>query len=46
MSFDKEETHPNPDFIQDGTGVQYITINVKALNPVIKKLKEKNVKLL
>ncbi len=46
MSFGKEKTHPKPDYIQDGTGVQYITINVKALNPVIKRLKEKNVKLL
>jgi catechol 2,3-dioxygenase-like lactoylglutathione lyase family enzyme len=46
MSFGKEKTHPNPDYIQDGTGVQYITINVKALNPVIERLKERNVKLL
>jgi catechol 2,3-dioxygenase-like lactoylglutathione lyase family enzyme len=46
MSFGKEDTHPKPDYIQDGTGVQYITINVKALNPVIERLKERNVKLL
>jgi catechol 2,3-dioxygenase-like lactoylglutathione lyase family enzyme len=46
MSFGREETSRKPDYIQDGTGVQYITINVKALNPVIKRLQEKNVKLL
>jgi catechol 2,3-dioxygenase-like lactoylglutathione lyase family enzyme len=46
MSFGNEKTESKPDYIQDGTGVQYITINVKALNPVIKRLKEKNVKLL
>jgi catechol 2,3-dioxygenase-like lactoylglutathione lyase family enzyme len=46
MSFGREETPHKPDYIQDGTGVQYITINVKALNPVIKRLQEKNVKLL
>jgi catechol 2,3-dioxygenase-like lactoylglutathione lyase family enzyme len=46
MSFGRVETSSIPDYIQDGTGVQYITINVKALNPVIKRLQEKNVKLL
>jgi len=46
MSFGQKQTEPKPDYIQDGTGVQYITINVKALNPVIKRLKEKGVQLL
>lgn len=46
MSFGNKQTESKPDYIQDGTGVQYITINVKALNPVIKRLKEMNVKLL
>ena len=46
MSFGKEATHPKQQFIQDDTGVQYITINVKALKPVIQRLKEKNVKFL
>lgn len=46
MSFGNKQTESKPDYIQDGTGVQYITINVKALNPVIKRLKEKGVKLL
>jgi len=46
MSFGNGRTESRPEYIQDGTGVRYITINVKALNPVIERLKEKNVKLL
>jgi catechol 2,3-dioxygenase-like lactoylglutathione lyase family enzyme len=46
MSFGNKQAESKPEFIQDGTGVQYITINVKALNPVIERLKVKNVKLL
>ena len=46
MSFGKKATHPKQKFIQDDTGVQYITINVKALKPVIERLKAKNVTFL
>ena len=46
MSFKKKATHPKQKFIQDDTGVQYITINVKALKPVIERLKAKNVAFL
>ncbi|WP_394344803.1 VOC family protein [Botryobacter ruber] len=46
VNFGKKETHPTQNFIQDNTGVQYITINVKALKPVIERLKERNVKFL
>ena len=46
MSFGKKAAHPKQNFIQDDTGVQYITINVKALKPIIERLKERNVKLL
>jgi len=46
MSFGKKTTHPKQNFIQDDVGVQYITINVKALKPVIERLKQKNVPLL
>jgi hypothetical protein len=46
MSFGKKATHPKQKFIQDDTGVQYITINVKALKPVIERLKAKNVPFL
>ena len=46
MSFGEKGTRPKSDFIQDDTGVQYITIHVKALKPVIKRLKERNVNFL
>ncbi|PSR56741.1 glyoxalase [Adhaeribacter arboris] len=46
MSFGKKGSHPKQNFIQDDTGVQYITINVKALKPVIERLKAKQVKFL
>ncbi len=46
MSFGKKATHPRQNFIQDDTGVQYITINVKALKPIIDRLKQKNIPLL
>jgi catechol 2,3-dioxygenase-like lactoylglutathione lyase family enzyme len=46
MSFGKKSTQLTKKFIQDDTGVQYITINVKALKPVIERLKQKNVKFL
>jgi len=46
MSFGKKATKAKSKFIQDDTGVQYITINVKALKPVIERLKAKNVPFL
>jgi hypothetical protein len=46
MSFNKKSTKAKSKFIQDDTGVQYITINVKALKPVIERLKAKNVPFL
>ncbi|WP_247237577.1 VOC family protein [Telluribacter sp. SYSU D00476] len=46
MSFGKNASHPTPKFIQDDTGMQYITINVKALNPIIERLKQMKVPLL
>ena len=46
MSFGKKASHPKQKFIQDDTGVQYITINVKALKPVIERLKKMNIPFL
>jgi len=46
MSFGKKGTHPIPKFIQDDTGMQYITIMVKNLEPFLKRIKEHKVKLL
>ena len=38
MSFGSKASHPKPKKIQDDTGMQYITINVKALQPIIDRL--------
>lgn len=46
MSFGKAASHPKPKFIQDDTGMQYITINVKALKPIIDRLKQMKVPFL
>lgn len=46
MSFDKKANPPKKKFIQDDTGVQYITIQVKALKPVIERLKQRKVTFL
>jgi catechol 2,3-dioxygenase-like lactoylglutathione lyase family enzyme len=46
MSFGKKPKHRKSNFIQDDLGVQYITINVKALKPVLERLKQKNVPFL
>jgi catechol 2,3-dioxygenase-like lactoylglutathione lyase family enzyme len=46
MSFKKEGSHPMPKYIHDDTGMQYITISVNSLDPVLKRIKKHNVKLL
>ena len=46
MSFDKKPTHPKPTYIQDDTGVQYVTIFVKSMKPFLERIKKHNVKLL
>jgi len=46
MSFNKKANHPKPDHIQDDTGVQYITMYVKSMAPVVKRLKEHHVTFL
>lgn len=46
MSFGKKANHPQQKFIQDDTGMQYITINVKALKPVMERLEKMNVPFL
>jgi catechol 2,3-dioxygenase-like lactoylglutathione lyase family enzyme len=43
MSFGKKAGHPQSKFIQDDTGMQYITINVKSLKPIIDRLTKMNV---
>ncbi|MCF0064548.1 VOC family protein [Dyadobacter chenwenxiniae] len=46
MSFGKKASHPKSKFIQDDTGPQYITIQVKSLKPIIERLKEQKVAFL
>lgn len=46
MSFGKPAAHPRQQHLQDDTGMQYITINVKSLKPFLQRIKEHNVKLL
>ncbi|WP_461075056.1 VOC family protein [Spirosoma flavus] len=46
MSFGKKAGHSKPKFIQDDTGMQYITIQVKALKPIIDRLTRMNVPFL
>ncbi len=46
MSFGKKAAHPRPGQIQDDTGVQYITIMVKSLEPFIERIRKHNVKML
>jgi hypothetical protein len=46
MSFGKKTKRNRQKFIQDNTGMQYITINVKDLNPIIERLKTRNVRFL
>jgi len=40
MSFDKKVRHIKPKFVQDDTGMQYITIQVKSLRPIMERLKK------
>lgn len=46
MSFGKEAQHPKQKFIQDDTGMQYITIFVTELRPFIERIKKYNVPFL
>ena len=46
MSFSKKASHPKPTYIQDDTGMQYITLQVKALQPIIDRLAQMKVKFL
>ena len=46
MSFNKKARHPYPKYIQDDTGVQYVTIFVKSMKPFLERIKKNKVKLL
>ena len=46
ISFDKKTTRHKQKFIQDDIGMQYITINVKSLKPIMERLAQKKVPFL
>ena len=46
MSFEKDAAHPFSKYIQDDTGVQYITINVISLKPFLERIKKHHIELL
>ena len=46
MSFKKDPSHPKQQHIQNDNGMQYITINVKSLQPILERLMERNVPFL
>ncbi|MBE9517139.1 MAG: VOC family protein [Bacteroidetes bacterium] len=46
MSFKKEGSHPMPKYIEDDTGMQYITIMVNSLEPFLNRIKQHGVKLM
>ena len=46
MSVGTKANHPKQKWIHDDTGMQYITINVKHLNPFIERIKKNKVKIL
>jgi catechol 2,3-dioxygenase-like lactoylglutathione lyase family enzyme len=46
MSFGTDPQHPVPAYIQDDTGMQYITLMVNRLKPLLERIKAHGVKLL
>ena len=46
MSFGTKANHPKPKYLHDDTGMQYITILVNHLNPIIERINKNNVNIL
>jgi len=46
MSFGTKPGHKKPSYLHDDTGIQYITILVNHLNPVIERIEKNNIKIL
>ena len=46
MSFGKKATHPKQTYVPDDTGMQYITIFVKSMKPLLERIKKHDVKML
>lgn len=46
MSFGKKASHPKQKYIHDDTGMQYVTLFVKNLQPFIERIKKNNIEIL
>jgi len=46
MSFGKKATHPKQNYVPDDTGIQYVTIFVKSMKPILERIKKHGVKTL
>jgi len=46
MSFGTKPGHKKPNYLHDDTGMQYITILVNHLNPVMERIEKNNIKIL
>lgn len=46
MSFGTKPGHKKPKYLHDDTGMQYITIFVNHLNPIIERIEKNNIKIL
>lgn len=46
MSFGTKAGHKKPNYIHDDTGMQYITILVNHLNPIMERVEKNNIKIL
>jgi len=46
MSFGKKASHAKPTYVPDDNGVQYITIFVKSMKPVLDRIQKHGVKML
>ena len=46
MSFGKKATHPKQNYVPDDTGMQYVTIFVKSMKPLLERIHQHGVKTL
>jgi len=46
MSFGKKSAHPKQNYVPDDTGIQYITIFVKSMKPILERIQKHGVKTL
>ena len=46
MSFGKKAAHPKQNFVPDDTGMQYVTLYVKSMKPILERIKKYKVKTL